>query len=67
MLDICGELNKPNGHLLECRRCGLQADKHLIAAWNIAAKHPMCRPTPLTAKAINEALNAEMERIIIKC
>jgi transposase len=64
---ICGELNKPNGHLLECRRCGLQADRHLAAAWNIAAKHPICRPPPLAAKAIDEALKAEMERIVIKC
>jgi putative transposase len=36
---ICGELNKPNGHVFKCRRCGLQADRHLVAAWNIAAKH----------------------------
>jgi putative transposase len=64
---ICGELNKPNGHVFNCRRCGLQADKHLVAAWNIAAKHPMCRPPPLAAKAIDEALKAEMERVVIKC
>ena len=64
---ICGELNKPNGHVFNCRRCGLQADRHLVAAWNIAAKHPMCRPPPLAAKAIDEAFKAEMERIVIKC
>jgi IS605 OrfB family transposase len=64
---ICGELNKPNGHVFKCRRCGLQADRHLVAAWNIAAKHPMCRPPPLAAKAIDEALKAEVERIVIKC
>jgi putative transposase len=64
---ICGELNKPNGHVFKCRRCGLQADRHLVAAWNIAAKHPMCRPPPLAAKAIGEALKAEMERIVTKC
>jgi len=64
---ICGELNKPNGHIYKCRRCGFQADRHLVAAWNIAMKLPMCRPLPLAAKAINEALKAEVERIVIKC
>jgi putative transposase len=64
---ICGELNKPNGHIYKCRECGFQADKHLIAAWNIAAKLQMCRPSPLAAKAIREALKAEVERIAIKC
>jgi IS605 OrfB family transposase len=64
---ICGELNKPNGHIYKCKKCGLQADRHLVAAWNIAAKHPMCRPSPLAAKAINEALKGEVERIVIKC
>jgi len=62
---ICSELNKPNGHIYECRRCSFQADKHLVAAWNIATKHPMCRPQPLAAKA-TQALKAEMERIVIK-
>ena len=62
---ICGELNKPNGHVFNCKRCGLQADRHLVAAWNIAAKPPMCRPSPLAAKAINEALKAEMEEMKI--
>jgi len=37
------------------------------AAWNIAAKHPMCRPPPLAAKAVHEAFKAETERIVIKC
>jgi putative transposase len=64
---ICGELNKPDGHAFKYKRCGFQADRHLVAAWNIAAKLPMCRPSPLAAKAINEALKAEMERIAIKC
>jgi putative transposase len=63
---ICGELSKPNGHVFKCSRCGIQADRHLVAAWNIAAKHPMCRPPPLAAKAINEAFKAEVERIVIK-
>jgi len=64
---ICGELNKPNGHAFKCRRCSFQADRHLVAAWNIAAKLPMCRPLPLAAKAVYEALKAEMERIVIRC
>jgi putative transposase len=67
MCPICGELNKPNGHAFKCKRCGFQADRHLVAAWNIAVKLPMCRPPPLAAKAINEALTAKMERIVIKC
>jgi putative transposase len=64
---ICGELNKPNGHIYKCRKCSLQANKHIVAAWNIAAKLPMCRPSPLAAKATQEALKAEVERIAIKC
>ncbi|GBC72147.1 hypothetical protein HRbin02_01943 [Candidatus Calditenuaceae archaeon HR02] len=63
---ICGELNKPNGHVFKCEKCGLQADRHLVAAWNIAAKLPMCRPLPLAAKATPEAFKAEVERIVIK-
>ncbi|MEM0288287.1 MAG: zinc ribbon domain-containing protein, partial [Nitrososphaerota archaeon] len=38
---ICGELNKPNGHVFKCRRCYFQADRHLVAAWNIAMKRSM--------------------------
>jgi len=63
---ICGELNKPNGHIYKCRKCGFQADRHIVAAWNIATRLQMCRPLPLAAKAINEALEAEVERIVIK-
>ncbi len=62
---ICGELSKPNGHIFKCRKCNFQADRHLVAAWNIAAKLPMCRPLPLAAKALNEAI-AKGERIVIK-
>jgi tRNA(Ile2) C34 agmatinyltransferase TiaS len=29
---ICGELSKPNGHVFKCSRCGIQADRHLVAA-----------------------------------
>jgi predicted transposase len=32
-----------------------------------SCKTPMCRPPLLAAKAINEALKAEVERIVIKC
>jgi len=67
MCPICGELNKPNGHIYKCRKCGFQADRHFVAAWNIATKLQMCRPLPLAAKAINEALKAEVEQIVIKC
>jgi putative transposase len=67
MCPICGGLNKPNGHIYKCRKCGFQADRHFVAAWNIAAKLQMCRPLPLAAKATNEALKAEVERIVIKC
>ncbi|MEM2626334.1 MAG: transposase [Candidatus Jordarchaeales archaeon] len=61
---MCGGLNKPNGHVFKCRRCGFQADRHLVAAWNIAMKLPMCRPLPLAAKATDEL--KEVERIVIK-
>jgi len=30
----------------------LQADRHPVAALNMAAKPPMCRPPPLAAKVI---------------
>ncbi|MCS7116104.1 MAG: transposase [Nitrososphaerota archaeon] len=63
---ICGETSKPNGHVFKCKRCGFQAGRHFVAAWNIANKLPMCRPLPLAAKAIDEALKAEVERIVIK-
>jgi len=67
MCPICGELNKPNGQVFKCKRCGFQADRHLVAAWNIATKLQMCRPLPSAAKAIYEAFKAEVERIVIKC
>jgi transposase len=67
MCPICGELNKPNGHIYKCRKCSFQADRHIVAAWNIAAKPPMCHPPQLAAKATHEALKAEVEWIVIKC
>ncbi|MDW8023005.1 MAG: zinc ribbon domain-containing protein [Nitrososphaerota archaeon] len=62
----CGKTNKPNGHTFKCEQCSFQADRHIVAAWNIADKLPMCRPLPLAAKATHEALKAEVERIVIK-
>jgi len=56
---ICGELNKPNGHFFRCR-CGFQADRHFVAAWNIALKLSMCRPLPLAAKALDDPLIVEV-------
>ncbi len=55
---ICGEINKPNGPVSKCRKCGFQRDRHLVAAWNIATatRLPLCRPLPLAAKALNESL-----------
>jgi hypothetical protein len=38
-----------------------------IAAWNIAVKLQVCLPSPLAAKATQETLKAEVERIVIKC
>jgi putative transposase len=67
MCPICGELNKPNGHIYKCRKCGFQADRHIVAAWNIATKLQMCRPLPLAAKATHEAHKAEVEQVVIKC
>jgi len=61
---ICGELNKPNGHIYKCKKCGFQADRHIVATWNIATKLQMCRPLPLAAKATHKA---KVERIVIKC
>ncbi|MEM3868768.1 MAG: transposase [Candidatus Jordarchaeales archaeon] len=63
MCPMCGGL-KPNGHVFKCRRCGFQADRHFVAAWNIAMKLLMCRPLPLAAKATDEF--KEVERIVIK-
>ncbi len=63
---ICGDLNKPNGHVYKCNKCSFQADRHIVAAWNIAMKYPMWGALPLPPKAIDEALKAEMERIVIK-
>ena len=57
---ICGEINKPNGHLFKCKKCGFQADRHLVAAWNIASKLPMWGALPLPPKALDEPLTIEV-------
>ncbi|MBC7090520.1 MAG: IS200/IS605 family element transposase accessory protein TnpB [Nitrososphaeria archaeon] len=62
----CGEVNKPNGHVFRCKKCGFQANRHLVAAWNIAMKLPMWGASPLPPKAAHEAFKAEAERIVIK-
>ncbi|MEM2637650.1 MAG: zinc ribbon domain-containing protein [Candidatus Korarchaeota archaeon] len=54
----------PNGHVFECRKCGLQADRHLIATLNIVIKLPMWGALPLPPKATDEF--KEVERIVIK-
>ncbi|MEM3512245.1 MAG: transposase, partial [Candidatus Jordarchaeales archaeon] len=61
---MCGEISKPNGHVFKCRKCGFQADRHFVAAWNIVMKLLMCRSLPLAAKATDEF--KEVERIVIK-
>jgi len=33
---ICGQYNRPNGHAYRCRGCRFEADRHLVASWNIA-------------------------------
>ncbi|MEM2238084.1 MAG: zinc ribbon domain-containing protein [Candidatus Caldarchaeum sp.] len=57
---IYGGLNKPKGHLFKCRRCVLQADRHLVAAWNIAMKRSMWGVLPLLPKALDEPLILEV-------
>lgn len=64
---MCGELNKPSVHVFKCRKCGLQADRHLVAAWNISSKLLMWGALPLPPKATYEAFMAKVERIVIKC
>jgi len=43
---------------LQMQGMRLQADRHIVAAWNIAAKHPMRRPSP--AKTLNKPLTIEV-------
>ncbi len=38
---MCSELNKSNGHIYKCKKCGFQVDRQLATAWNIAAKLSM--------------------------
>jgi putative transposase len=59
---ICGGKLAPNGHRqLKCR-CGYQNDRDITACLNMLRM----RGAPLPPNAINEAPEAEMERIVIK-
>lgn len=64
---ICGELNKPNGQLYRCKKCGFEADRHLVAAWNIGLKSSMWGALPFPPKAAHDLFKSEVERIVIKC
>jgi len=64
---ICGEINKPNGHIFCCKKCGIESDRHLIASWNIALKSSMWGALPFPPKATYELFNSEVEQIVIKC
>ena len=57
---ICGELSKPNGHAFKCGKCGFQADRHLVAAWNVAMKRSMWGALSLPPKALNEPIVIEV-------
>ncbi|MGC8933421.1 MAG: zinc ribbon domain-containing protein [Candidatus Methanodesulfokora sp.] len=57
---ICGGKLAPNGHrVLKCS-CGFQGDRDIVACLNLLRM----RGVPFPLKAINEALRAEMERIV---
>jgi len=47
------------GTSLSVKRRGLQADKHLVTAWNITMKRPMRRPLLLMTKTLGEPLVIE--------
>lgn len=48
---ICGTLNNPNGRVYHCKTCGLEADRQMVGAWNIAIR---CGESPLPPKGIYE-------------
>jgi len=54
--DVLHKASKIIAHIIAEENCGFQADRHLVAAWNIAVKLPVCRPLPLAAKALDEPL-----------
>lgn len=35
---MCGEHSKPNRHVFTCKACGFSSDRHLVGAWNVAAR-----------------------------
>jgi putative transposase len=60
---VCGGRLAPNGHRrLKCK-CGYENDRDITACLNMLRM----RGVPLPLKAINEALKAEVERVVIKC
>lgn len=65
---ICDGIVASNGYrLLKCNKCGFENDRDVIACLNLLKRNPKCGEYPLPPKAIDEALKAEMERIVIKC
>jgi putative transposase len=61
---ICGGKLASNGHRrLKCRKCRYEDDRDIIGCLNMLKM----RGGPLPLKAINEALTAKVERVVIKC
>ncbi|MEM1605365.1 MAG: transposase [Fervidicoccaceae archaeon] len=60
---VCGGRLALNGHRQMKCKCGYEGDRDVIACLNMLRM----RGAPLPLKAINEALKAEVERIVIKC
>ncbi|MBS7617356.1 transposase [Candidatus Bathyarchaeota archaeon] len=68
LCSMCGDKLAPNGYrLLKCEKCGYEEDRDVIACLNLLKRNPRCGELPLPLKAIDEALKAEVERIVIKC
>jgi len=60
---VCGGRLASNGHRRVKCKCGYEGDRDVIACLNMLRM----RGVPLPLKAINEALKAEVERVVIKC
>jgi putative transposase len=60
---VCGGRLAPNGHRRMKCGCGYEDDRDVTACMNMLRM----RGVPLPLKAINEALKAEVERVVIKC
>jgi putative transposase len=60
---VCGGRLAMNGHRRMKCKCEYEGDRDVIACLNMLRM----RGAPLPLKAINEALKAEVERIVIKC